>query len=170
MDFPMRLETRLGGSRSIRVATNFHHGQHVQSVPTQMEKEKVSKRTSATDFDKLEIDREDLARRFWAKVDRRGPDECWPWLGASYKRKKLVYGYINQRVGPRKAGKTIKLAAHRLAVWLTAGVLDVFDLVLHSCHNAWCVNPAHLKAGTHEENMTEMVAAGRSLKGKRKAA
>ena len=19
--------------------------------------------------------------RFWSKVDKRGPDECWPWLG-----------------------------------------------------------------------------------------
>lgn len=21
-------------------------------------------------------------RRFWAKIDCHGPDECWPWVGA----------------------------------------------------------------------------------------
>jgi len=22
-------------------------------------------------------------QRFWSKVDKRGPDECWPWTAAS---------------------------------------------------------------------------------------
>lgn len=36
----------------------------------------------------------------------------------------------------------------------------------HLCNNAWCVNPEHLKIGTHKENAQDMVNCGRSTKGK----
>ena len=126
------------------------------------------KRTPGVDFDALGVSRESLAKKFWSKVDKSGgPDACWLWTGAAYKHKKSPYGYINQRVGPRKLGKVIKLAAHRLSYWLAHGVLSVHAFVLHTvCHNSLCVNPAHLKQGSHEENMQEMVDSGRSLKGR----
>lgn len=47
--------------------------------------------------------------------------------------------------------------AHRLA-WALANDEDPGRwLVLHSCHHPWCVNPAHLRLGTHAENMADMV-------------
>lgn len=33
-----------------------------------------------------------MTERFWAKVDKRNPDECWPWLGAIYED---GYGRLN---------------------------------------------------------------------------
>ena len=30
-----------------------------------------------------------VEERFWEKVDRRGPDECWPWTAYSDR-----YGYF----------------------------------------------------------------------------
>lgn len=44
-------------------------------------------------------------------------------------------------------------------------------LIRHLCNNPRCVNPEHLKAGTHQDNANDRVAAGRSAKnllGKRK--
>src|SRR5574337_584477 len=36
----------------------------------------------------------ELATKFWALVDKRGPDECWPWLG---NRTSGGYGYMTHR-------------------------------------------------------------------------
>ena len=38
-------------------------------------------------------------------------------------------------------------------------------VVRHICHNAICVNPLHLKIGTHADNVADRVAAGRSARG-----
>lgn len=38
---------------------------------------------------------------------------------------------------------------------------------LHSCHNPQCVNPRHLRWGSHQENNQDRVLAGRSTCGER---
>lgn len=95
-----------------------------------------------------------LDKRFWEKVDRRGPDECWPWIGAEHGR---GYGgiLINYKSVP----------AHRVAHALCKGVVPPGMFVLHRCDNPKCVNPAHLFLGTHQDNMDDMVSKGRSRNG-----
>jgi HNH endonuclease len=91
-----------------------------------------------------------LADRFWSKVDKRGPDECWPWLGS--------------RQGPNGHGKILletgrnsTTNAHRVSWMLHFGPIPDGIYVLHNadCDHPWCVNPRHLHLGTHADNMRE---------------
>lgn len=80
-----------------------------------------------------------LPPRFWAKVDKNGPNGCWLWTSA---RSRGGYGaYWN--------GKRERAArAHRLAYRAIIGDIRE-DLQLHHiCCNPTCVNPLHLQAVT----------------------
>lgn len=86
------------------------------------------------------------AERFWRLVDRRGPDECWPWLGH---RHRGGHGQFN-------VGDDQRVYAHRFSFELHHGrpVTDGL-FVLHkakTCHTPACCNPAHLYEGTDVEN------------------
>lgn len=98
-----------------------------------------------------------LADRFWEKVDVRSPSECWEWTAGH-----TTNGYGHVWSGGRR-GKN--LLAHRVSHELNKGTVPQGMHVLHSCHNPGCVNPAHLRLGTHEDNMTDRQNAGRQAKG-----
>lgn len=53
------------------------------------------------------------------------------------------------------------LLAHRVSYELHHGPIPQGALILHSCDNPGCVNPAHLRAGTQSENILEAFAKGR---------
>lgn len=93
-----------------------------------------------------------FAERFWEKVDRRSPDECWPWLG----RARTSFGYGAFAIGRDRANR-----AHRIAWELTNGPVPVGLSALHRCDNPPCCNPAHLFLGTQADNIADMVAKGR---------
>lgn len=79
-------------------------------------------------------------------------DACWVW-----QRSKSSTGYGLACWD----GKQIK--AHRLSYQTFRG--EIGDMhVLHTCHNPSCVNPQHLRLGTHAENMQEKAAAGRAYR------
>lgn len=90
--------------------------------------------------------------RFATKIDRRGDDECWPWIGSL---KPNGYGFVD--LYENGDGSHRRVYAHRLAAGEPAGLI-----VRHLCHNPPCVNPRHLAPGTHSDNMADMVKAGRS--------
>lgn len=91
---------------------------------------------------------EDERRRFWAKVDRRD-GECWAWTGAT---KKYGRGWFGLKGTP--------VYAPRVS-WAIANGCEPDGLVLHSCDNANCVNPAHLRVGTFQENIRDRDERGR---------
>ncbi len=89
---------------------------------------------------------------FWSRVDRREPDECWPWLGARRGRMGYgLFGFKHRRAVP----------AHRMAYLLSKGDIPKGMFVCHSCDNPPCCNPAHLWLGTHADNMADRHAKGR---------
>jgi hypothetical protein len=98
----------------------------------------------------------DLADRFRAKIDASaGPDACHVWLGT-----KIKGGYGMASLG----GRTV--LAHRLAHALATGDATA-EVVMHTCDNPSCVNPAHLRSGTHMENTADKMAKGRGASGER---
>lgn len=94
-----------------------------------------------------------LEQRFWEKVDKRGPEECWNWTAGKTKQ-----GYGNIGTGGRGTPKTM---AHRLSYEIAFGPIPDGKYILHSCDNPSCVNPAHLRAGTPKENVHDAMERGR---------
>ena len=88
------------------------------------------------------------------KVDKSG---CWIWNGEI----KHDYGRFSLRLGPKKK----KIAAHRFSFIASFGnpPLDK-NIIRHLCNNKLCVNPNHLMAGTHQDNMNDLKLANRSKK------
>jgi hypothetical protein len=88
-----------------------------------------------------------LIERLWAKVDVRGPGECWPWTASLNNG----YGQVGVIVAP---GVQRIRRAPRLIFELTYGTLP--PSVRHTCDNPVCCNPAHLVGGTQRDNSDHM--------------
>lgn len=85
-----------------------------------------------------------LEERFWAKVDERGPDECWEWQGT---RLRQGYGVFMVSNTPRQL-----VRAHRTAYELVNGPIEAGRYICHHCDNPPCCNPRHLYMGTASDN------------------
>lgn len=77
--------------------------------------------------------------RFWKFVDKSNENGCWNWTGT---KNRGLYGHFQYEGKPFRA--------HRFSWYLATG-RNPPD-VLHKCHNAGCVNPAHLYEGTKSDN------------------
>ena len=87
--------------------------------------------------------------RFWAKVDKHGPDECWNWLGS---KTRGGYGQFSIR------GYMTRV--HRISWRLSHGDIPKDMLALHKCNNPSCVNPYHLYLGNQSDNMKDRTRSG----------
>jgi hypothetical protein len=75
---------------------------------------------------------------------------CWIWTGS-----RNTKGHGEVRINWQKH------YTHRLSWELRNGPIPDGLWVLHKCDNATCCNPDHLYLGTHNDNMRDMVVAGR---------
>jgi len=99
--------------------------------------------------------------RFWLYVEKCD-DGCWRWTGGGDKN---GYGQFNINRKPVRAHRYSYEHHHPLTTPMSG--IDLY--ILHSCNNPACVNPAHLRLGTHQENMNDMTQYGRgvALKGEK---
>ena len=86
--------------------------------------------------------------RFWKMVDKRDPNECWPWKGYTDTR-----GYAGFAVRSERKNLTSG-KPHRFS-WELANAKEIPDdmEIDHTCKNPSCVNPKHLEVVTHAEHM-----------------
>lgn len=97
--------------------------------------------------------------RFWEKVEKRGPDDCWLWQT-----------HISEGGYGQFYYEKTNTNAHRIAWILTYGAIPDDLFVLHNCDSRYpiddftsrrCVNPSHLRLGTHDDNMDDRNKKGR---------
>ena len=86
--------------------------------------------------------------KFWALVDIKEDDNCWPWKGTTSQG----YGQFS--------GNGVNMSAHRYSYLLKyksipkiIGPTKMF--VRHICGNNMCVNPNHLIIGSQRNNAAD---------------
>jgi hypothetical protein len=100
-----------------------------------------------------------VVERFLSHVDTSGgPTACHPWTGG---RDEDGYGLFSPT--PRTTTR-----ASRFALSLKLGrELGTDEETRHTCDNPPCCNQTHLVEGTHQQNVADREARGRTSRGER---
>ncbi len=94
---------------------------------------------------------DDVVEHFWAQVDLTGgPNTCWNWTGIVH-----ANGYGAFNLGTRQG------LSHRLALELSGVRIPAGLIVMRTCGNRLCCNPAHLYVATPSERMAARSRPGR---------
>ena len=97
-----------------------------------------------------------LAVRLWRRVLKT--QSCWLWTGGPFAKRHYGRLYVGD-------GKSI--SAHHAAYILSGHTIPEGKILLHTCDNRRCVNPAHLFPGTKKQNTQDMLAKHREAWGER---
>ncbi len=95
--------------------------------------------------------------RYWAKVDKAGPDDCWEWAAG-----KVQNGYGKFWLNG------FSFQANRIVYFIEHEVDPNDKQVCHSCDNPGCCNPKHLWLGTDQDNTDDCKQKGRDARGSKK--
>lgn len=99
----------------------------------------------------MELHKQNISRDFfWSKVSVGKREDCWLWKTGHFST-----GYGAFKIGKKNYG------AHVISFLLSGGTLSKSKPhVLHSCNNRGCVNPAHLRAGSQQDNVNDAIKSG----------
>ena len=114
-------------------------------------------------------------QRFWSKVDIKGEDECWLWLGS---KDSDGYGYFTREThsATEQKGKTIHAHRYSLMLKLQDFNLPTGVFTCHTCDDKYasddktyrlCVNPKHLEKGNAMVNSGRMKELNRQATGEK---
>jgi hypothetical protein len=81
-------------------------------------------------------------------------NDCWECI--SHKDK--GNGYI-------EIGRNGRKYLHRYVYEIYYGEIPKNMVIMHKCDNRKCINPSHLKLGTHQDNMNDKINKGRYKNG-----
>lgn len=84
---------------------------------------------------------------------------CWVWQGWTTKNRNIKPG---QRGYPWGGYRGTHGRLHRFVLAMEIGPLPKDMVVMHICDNPPCINPNHLRLGTHAENKLDSVRKGRA--------
>lgn len=106
-----------------------------------------------------EIDDTELVKFLVERIEK-DQNDCWIWQKSVDKNGYGMCG--NLSIWCKRYGKS---KAHQLSYIAFLGLYPRQLLICHTCHNPSCINPAHLKLGTHTDNMKDRALSGRTYHG-----
>lgn len=87
----------------------------------------------------------DRLAKFWSLIDRRGSNECWPWLGSANDVGYGVFSIAGLAWKPHRI-------AYTLLVGPIPGELTIDHVRERGCTTKLCCNPAHMEPVTQSVN------------------
>jgi len=102
--------------------------------------DEIEKGKCAVDVKNFDFDTYWQVKKFWDKVDIKGQDECWNWLGATKKNGTETQAYFP---APFFSGKT--QSAARVAFWTSRGFTGKMRTFHQPGCSILCCNPRHLR-------------------------
>ena len=95
-----------------------------------------------------------LPKRFTDKVLVDSSTGCWNWTGATNSHPKFPEFKYGRYAVDGKSASSCTYAHRFIYEFVNGPVLDGLRLDIdHICRNTICVNPAHLRALTHRDNL-----------------
>lgn len=81
----------------------------------------------------------------------------------------VISTFAKDKAGYARCGFRGKTVLHHRMIYCLAAGVDMDAIaglsVMHTCDNPGCINPAHLKLGTHADNMQDKKNKGRAPRG-----
>lgn len=107
----------------------------------------------------------DIERKYPIKVDVKSYG-CWE---PTSHKPKHDGRYFQIGVMDEKTKEIKPTLMHRYVYETLVESIPEGYIVRHTCDNVLCVNPEHLKMGTHQDNSNDMVERGRVARGEKVA-